>query len=188
MANNKGDNERVELRSRLVAREIKQKGTESYFVRTPPFALVRYVMRTSATLSKTGKRRRAFLHADALTETYLKSPYLRNTKRCWLLVECMYDTLPAGWQHLVQVSRQVQTEMRKKGKKEASSFRRPDKGQRQEAQEEQEDTRQGRRTEPARLYLQRAPDNEKLTQTKHERNQAELPMRLGVTPRTAGGP
>ena len=31
---NKGDSERVEVRSRLVAREIKQKGTDSYFAGT----------------------------------------------------------------------------------------------------------------------------------------------------------
>ena len=54
------------------------------------------------------------------------------------------------------------------------------------AQEEQEDTRRERRTEPARLYPQRAPDSKKLTQTKHERNQAELPMRLGVDSRESG--
>ena len=58
--------------------------------------------------------------------------------------------------------------------------------QRQKAQEEQDDTRRGRRTEPARPYPQRAPDSKKLTQTKHERNQAELPMRLGVDSRESG--
>ena len=66
----------------------------------------------AATLSKTGKRRqlmvldakRAFLHADALTETYVKPPNLRDTERCWLLKKCMYGTLlaTAGWQHLVR--------------------------------------------------------------------------------------
>ena len=59
-------------------------------------------------------------------------------------------------------------------------------GQRPKAQEEQEDTRRGRRTEPARLCPQRAPDSRKLTQTKHERNQAELPMQLGVDSRESG--
>ena len=38
---NKGDSERVEVRSRLVAREIKKKGTDSFFAGTPPLALVR---------------------------------------------------------------------------------------------------------------------------------------------------
>ena len=109
---NKGDSERVEVRSRLVAREIKQKGTDSYFAGTPPLTLVRYVISRAATLSKTGKRRqlmvldakRAFLHADALTETYVKTPHLRDTERCRLLNKCMYGTLPAaaGWQHLVR--------------------------------------------------------------------------------------
>ena len=51
------DSERVEVRSRLVAREIKQKGTDSYFAGTPPLALVRYVISKAATLSKSGKRR-----------------------------------------------------------------------------------------------------------------------------------
>ena len=37
---NKGESEQVEVRSRLVAREIKQKGTASYFAGTPPSALV----------------------------------------------------------------------------------------------------------------------------------------------------
>ena len=53
---NKGDHERVEVRSRLVAREIKQKGTDSYFAGTPLLALVRYVTSRAATVSKTGKR------------------------------------------------------------------------------------------------------------------------------------
>ena len=102
----------MEVRSRLVAREIKQKGTDSYFAGTPPLALVRYVISKAATLSKSGKRRqlmvldvkRTFLHADALTQTYVKPPHLRDTERCWLLKNCMSGTLPApaGWQHLVQ--------------------------------------------------------------------------------------
>ena len=109
---NEGDSERVEVRSRLVAREIKPKGTDSYFAGTPPLALVRYVISRAATLSKTGKRRqlmvldaeRALLHADALTETHVKPPYLRDTERCWLLKKCMDGTLlaAAGWQHLDQ--------------------------------------------------------------------------------------
>ena len=90
---NKGDNERVEMRSRLIAREIKQKGTDSYVAGTPQLALVRCVISRAATLSKTGKRRqlmvldakRAFLHADTLTETYVEPPHLRDTERCWLL-------------------------------------------------------------------------------------------------------
>ena len=60
----------MEVRSR--SREIRQKGTDSYFAGTPPLALVRHVISKVATLSKSGKRRdakRAFLHADALTET-----------------------------------------------------------------------------------------------------------------------
>ena len=105
---NKGDSERVEV---LVAREIKQKGTDSYFAGTPPMALVRYVISRAATLSKTGKTRqlmileakRAFLHVDALTETYVKPTHLQDTERCWLLKKCMYGTLPAAaWQHLVE--------------------------------------------------------------------------------------
>ena len=47
---NKGDSERVEVRSRLVACEIKQKGTDSYFAGTPPKALVHYVISKDATL------------------------------------------------------------------------------------------------------------------------------------------
>ena len=109
---NNGDNERVEVRSRHVAREIKQKGTHSYFAGTPPLALVRFVISRAATLSKTGKRRqllvldakRAFLHADGSTETCVKPPHLRDTERCWLLKKCMFGTLPAraGRQHLVR--------------------------------------------------------------------------------------
>ena len=49
---NKGDSERVEVRSRLVAREIKQKGTDSCFAGAPPLALVRYVRSRAATLSE----------------------------------------------------------------------------------------------------------------------------------------
>ena len=48
--------------------------------------------------------KRAFLHANALTETYVEPPHLRDTERCWLLKKCMYGTLlaAAGRQHLVQ--------------------------------------------------------------------------------------
>lgn len=47
------DNEREEVRTRLVAREIKRKGTaRDCFAGTPP-----------------SETKRAFLHADALTET-----------------------------------------------------------------------------------------------------------------------
>ena len=79
-----------------------------------------------------------------------------------------------------QVCRQVQTEMRKTCEKEAPSFARSEEGPESEAWGEQEDARRERRTEPARLYPQRAPDSRKLTQTMHEKNQEELPMRLGV--------
>ena len=47
---NKGDDERVEVRSRLVAREIKQKGSDSDFAGTPPLAFVRCVMSRATTL------------------------------------------------------------------------------------------------------------------------------------------
>ena len=76
-----------------------------------------------------------------------------------------------------QVSRQVQTEMRKNGQQEASSFTRPEK--RPERRRKDTD-----RTSEA--LPQRAPDSKKLTQTRHERNQAELPMRLGVNSRESG--
>ena len=66
----------------------------------------------AATRTKTGNRRqllvfdakRAFLHVDALTGTYVKPPHLRDTDRCWLLKVCMYGTLLAAArsQHLVQ--------------------------------------------------------------------------------------
>ena len=101
---NTSENERVELRNRLVAREIKHKRTHNYIAKTPSSALVRYVTSRAATLSKTGKRRqlmvldvkRAFLHADTLSETYVKPPHLRDAKRCWLLKKCMYGTLPTS--------------------------------------------------------------------------------------------
>ena len=41
---NNGDIERVEVRSRLIAREIKQQGTDSYSAGSQPLALVRYVV------------------------------------------------------------------------------------------------------------------------------------------------
>ena len=100
----------MKVRSRLVAREIKQKATDSYFAGTPPLALVLYVISRAATTWKTGRRRqlivldakRAFRHADALTETYVKPPILRDIERCWRLKKCVYGPLPAaGWQHLV---------------------------------------------------------------------------------------
>ena len=91
----KGASERVEVRSRLAAREITQQGTDSHFAGTPPLAFVRYVISKAAT---PGKRRqlmvldakRAFLHAGALTETYVKLPHLRDTEQCWLPKKCMH--------------------------------------------------------------------------------------------------
>ena len=106
----RGDNERVEVRSRLVARKIKEKRTDS--AGTPPLVVVRYVISRAATISKTGGRRQlmvldakgAFLHADALTDSCVKPPLLQDSERCCLLKKCMYGTLLAaeGWQHLVQ--------------------------------------------------------------------------------------
>ena len=83
-----------------------------------------------------------------------------------------------------QVSRQVQTETRRTYKKEAPSFARSEEGPESEAWGEQEDARPEGRTEPARHYPQRAPDSRKLTQTTHERNQAEHAW----TPKRVGGP
>ena len=79
----KGDSERAEVRSRLIARELEQKWTD--FAGTPPLAHERYVISSAATKTKTGRRRqlmvleamRAFLHADALTEAHA---HLRDTR------------------------------------------------------------------------------------------------------------
>ena len=70
----------------LRVRSIR-KGLAATSPRTPPFALVRYVISKAETIS-----------------TCVKPPHLRDTGRCWLLKKCMYGTLPAaaGWQHLVQ--------------------------------------------------------------------------------------
>ena len=69
------------------------------------------VISRAPTKSKTGERRqlmvlakRAFLHDDALAETYVKPPHLRDTERCLRLTKWMYGTFPAaaGWQQHVQ--------------------------------------------------------------------------------------
>ena len=108
---NKGGNEHVEVRSRLIGREIKQNGPDSYFAGAPLLARVHYVISRAPTKSKTGERRqlmvlakRAFLHDDALAETYVKPPHLRDTERYLRLTKWMYGTFPAaaGWQQHVQ--------------------------------------------------------------------------------------
>ena len=84
---NKRDSKPVEVRSRLVAREIEPTRTDSCFAGTPPLALVRYVIRRAATRTKTGNGRqllvldakRVFRHPDALIGTYVKPPHLRET-------------------------------------------------------------------------------------------------------------
>ena len=94
---NKGDEEHPEVRSRLISREIKRKGTDSIFAGTPPLALLRFAVSRSATLRPDGAHRkimildakRAFLHAEAIGKTYVAPPHLRGTKRCWLLKKCM---------------------------------------------------------------------------------------------------
>ena len=47
--------------------------------------------------------KQAFLHDDALTETYVKPPHLPDTERSWMLKKSKYGTLLAaeGWQHLL---------------------------------------------------------------------------------------
>ena len=55
------------------------------------------------------------------------------------------------------VSRQVQTEMRKTNKKEASGFARSGEGPESEAWSEQEDARQEKRTEPTRPFPSATP-------------------------------
>ena len=104
---NKDDNEHVKVRSLLIAREIRQKGTDSYFAGTSPLALVRHVISRAASKPKTERQRqhmvlvarRAFLHADALTETYVRPPHLRDTEEMHALFP-----LPSAvaWQHHVQ--------------------------------------------------------------------------------------
>ena len=95
----------------LIVRDFKQKGTDSYFAGTPQNG-VRYVISRVVTKTTTGRRRpltvlsvkRALLHIDALIETYVEPPHLRDTERCQRLKKCMYGTVTAaaGWQHIVQ--------------------------------------------------------------------------------------
>ena len=74
-----------------------------------------------------------------------------------------------------QVSRQVWTEMGKNWRKEAPSSTRPEK--------RPETKGEGRARGRASREADRASE---VTQTKHERNQAEHPMRLGVDSRESG--
>ena len=46
---NKGGNERVDSRSRLIARDIKRKGTDSFFAGQPPLARLRCIISRAAT-------------------------------------------------------------------------------------------------------------------------------------------
>ena len=104
---NKGDDSHPEVRSRLIAREIKRKGTGRIFVGTPPSALLRFAVSRAATRRADGRRRklmtldaeRSFLHADAIGKTFVLPPHLRGSGRCWLLKKCVYGILPsgAGW-------------------------------------------------------------------------------------------
>ena len=79
-------------------------GADSYFAGTPLLARVHHVISRAPTKAKTGERRqlmvldakRAFLHDDALADTYVKPPHLRDTERCLRLTKCMYDTFPAA--------------------------------------------------------------------------------------------
>ena len=87
------------------------------------------------------------------------------------------------------VSRQVQTEMTKKdGQKEAPILKRPEK--RPETKKcagraRRHASREAGRASEAFTFSE-PHDSRKLTQTMHEKNQAELPMRLGVNSRESG--
>ncbi len=103
-----GDATTIEVRSRLIAREMKVKATDGHFAGTPPLGLVRFAVSRVATGTSTGGQRmqhvldakRALLHADALRATYVMPPHLRKTGWCWRIKKCMYGTVPAaaGWQ------------------------------------------------------------------------------------------
>ena len=49
---NKGDDEKPNYRSRLVAREIRQKGQDPMFAHTPPLESLRTVLSLAATSAK----------------------------------------------------------------------------------------------------------------------------------------
>eukprot|EP00971_Amphidinium_carterae_P154556 3065173-Amphidinium_carterae.1 len=57
---NKGDQQRMKVRSRLVAREIKPKGVESVFTSTPPWGAFRYLLSCLAS-DRTGTKKIAIL-------------------------------------------------------------------------------------------------------------------------------
>ena len=74
------------MSSRLIAREMKVKGTDGHFAGIPPLGLARFAVSRAATRTPMGDQRillvldakRAFLHADALGVTYVMPPHLRK--------------------------------------------------------------------------------------------------------------
>ena len=119
---NKGDNEHPNIRSRLVARQIRQAGEEAIFAPTPPLEALRSVLSLAATdfhgrpkhvHDGSSERRtqisavdipRAYFHAktDENSPTYVALPAEDPDHRdkCGLLRRHMYGTRAAadGWQ------------------------------------------------------------------------------------------
>ena len=102
---NKGDNVNPNVRARLIARQMRQKGWAAIFAATPPLWVFRYLC-AMATMDDPGVSRtrkmmiidlkRAYFHSYASGQTFVKPPHLVGTNRCWRLLKSMYGTLPAA--------------------------------------------------------------------------------------------
>ena len=79
----KDDSDRVEVQSPLIAGEIKQQGTDSNFAGTSAGTrtlLDQQGCDANGTRRRRHDAKRACLHADALTETYVKPPHPRDKR------------------------------------------------------------------------------------------------------------
>eukprot|EP00971_Amphidinium_carterae_P216296 4293511-Amphidinium_carterae.1 len=102
---NKGDAEHVQVRSRLIATQVKRQGWESVFTACPPWCAFRLMISSFMTMTKEGKAtrklllldiKRAFLNTPCRSDLFVTPPHLKGTGRTWRLKKSMYGTLTAS--------------------------------------------------------------------------------------------
>eukprot|EP00971_Amphidinium_carterae_P340124 6478300-Amphidinium_carterae.2 len=103
---NKGDQDNIQVRSKLIGREFKKPGVDSLFTATPPWMAFRAVFSSFMTREHKNKHnnkmmllldvKRVFLNTPTRSTLCVTPPHLEGTDKTWLLMKTMYGTLSAS--------------------------------------------------------------------------------------------
>ena len=108
---NKGDNLKMNVRSRWVAQEVARDRSNEFFAATPPLEALRMLLSSCATHAPRGERRKllfidvrkAHLHARSVRDIYVAlPPEISRPGYCAKLRRCLYGTrdAPKQWEAL----------------------------------------------------------------------------------------